>query len=260
MNPGADGVGIAAACVAGLAGSAHCLAMCGGIAGALGVRADGRADRWAPLRYNLARIASYSVAGALAGGAGGVLLQAFDVQRLSTVLRLVAGLVMLAAAARLLFGWRLLDPLESLGGRAWRRLVPAGRLASSRSAVLRSVGLGLAWGALPCAMTYSMLLLAATTASTAAGAALMLAFGIGTLPSMLGAGLLLRGAGRRWGGPGNWQRIAGALLLAFGLWTAGSAVWHARSGTMGHDHHHQHHAEAGSASGAAGAVGVETGT
>jgi hypothetical protein len=245
MNGTVEGVGVAAAFVAGLAASAHCLAMCGGIAGALSVRAGGRADRFAPLRYNLARIASYGVAGALAGAAGGVLLQAFDVQRLSLVLRVVAGLVMLAAAARLLFGWRLLDPLESLGARAWRRLVPAGRLASSRSDALRSIGLGLAWGALPCAMTYSMLLLAATTANAATGATVMLAFGAGTLPSMLGAGLVLRGAGRRLGGPGNWQRIAGALLLAFGLWTAGNAVWHARGGAVDHEHH-GHHGQAGS--------------
>lgn len=245
MNGAAEGVGIAAAVVAGLAASAHCLAMCGGIAGALSVGRDGRADRFAPLRYNLARVASYGVAGALAGAAGSVLLQAFDVQRLSIALRVVAGLVMLAAAARLLFGWRLLDPLEALGARAWRRLVPAGRLASSRSGALRSIGLGLAWGALPCAMTYSMLLLAATTASAAAGAAVMLAFGAGTLPAMLGAGLVLHGAGRRLGRIGNWQRIAGALLLAFGLWTAGNAVWHARGGAVDHQHH-RHHGQAAS--------------
>ncbi len=73
----------------------------------------------------------------------------------------------------------------------------------------------------------------------------MLAFGAGTLPSMLGAGLVLQGAGRRLVGPGNWQRIAGALLLAFGLWTAGNAVWHARGGAVDHEHH-RHHGQAGS--------------
>ena len=245
MNGTVPGVGVAAAFVAGLAASAHCLAMCGGIAGALSVRADGRADRFASLRYNLARIASYGIAGALAGTAGRVLLQTFDVQRLSIVLRVAAGLVMLAAAARLLLGWRLLDPLESLGARAWRRLVPIGRLASSRNDALRSVGLGLAWGALPCAMSYSMLLLAATTADAVAGTTVMLAFGAGTLPSMLGAGLVLQGVGRRFVGLGNGQRIAGALLLAFGLWTAGNAVWHARGGAVDHGHH-RHHGQAGS--------------
>jgi sulfite exporter TauE/SafE len=111
--------------------------------------------------------------------------------------------------------------------------------------VAGALGLGLAWGWLPCGLSYSMLLLAATTANAATGATVMLAFGAGTLPSMLGAGLVLRGAGRRLGGPDNWQRIAGVLLLAFGLWTAGNAVWHARGGAVDHEHH-GHHGQAGS--------------
>jgi sulfite exporter TauE/SafE len=148
---------------------------------------------------------------------------------------------MLAAAARLLYGWRILDPLEALGARAWRGLLPAHRLAATRSGTLRAIAFGLAWGALPCAMTYSMLLLAATSASATGGAAVMLAFGAGTLPAMLATSLLLQrgrgGAGRRAAG---WQSVAGALLLLFGLWTAGNALWHARPGVTQHEHQHLH--------------------
>ena len=34
------------------------------------------------------------------------------------------------------------------------------------------------------------------------------------------------------------RRIAGALLLAFGLWTAGSALYHAVGRGGGHEQHH----------------------
>jgi len=107
-----------------------------------------------------------------------------------------------------------------------------------------ALGLGLAWGWLPCGMTYSMLLLAATTASAATGAAVMLAFGLGTLPSMVTATLafdrIARGLSRR----ASLRAIAGALLLAFGLWTAGQALYGALGGGGhgGHGGGHGQHA------------------
>lgn len=118
---------LGAALVAGFAASGHCAAMCGGIAGALAMR-DREAAAGARLAnvlaYNLSRIASYSVAGAMAGLAGGALLHAIDVAALSVAFRVLSGLIMLAAAGRLLYGWRLLDPLEAAGSRLWRRVAP----------------------------------------------------------------------------------------------------------------------------------------
>ena len=106
----------AAALVAGLAGSGHCLAMCGGIAGALALRDGGpqatpSSRLLLALAYNVARVASYTVAGALAGLLGGALLQTVNVAPLSIAFRVLAGAIMIAAAGRLLFGWRLLDPV-----------------------------------------------------------------------------------------------------------------------------------------------------
>ena len=69
----AGSLSLGAALIAGFAGSGHCLSMCGGIAGALAMRnstAEGGGSRLAlALAYNLARVASYTLAGALAGGA-----------------------------------------------------------------------------------------------------------------------------------------------------------------------------------------------
>jgi sulfite exporter TauE/SafE len=239
-------ISLAAALVAGLAGSGHCLGMCGGIAGALAMRgqatlqpgADGAAAL-APgpapfssrltlaLAYNLSRVTSYAIAGGLAGLLGHTLLRAVDVAPLSVALRVLAGLIMVAAAGRLLFGWRLLDPLEAAGSGLWRRVMPQAGRGARRGGVGGAVGLGLAWGWLPCGLTYSMLLLAATTASVSTGALVMVAFGLGTMPAMVTATVAFDRAARALRSRASLRNVAGVLLLAFGAWTAGNAVYHA---------------------------------
>jgi hypothetical protein len=249
MTPEAGTLNLAAALVAGLAASGHCIGMCGGIAGALAMRSpQGAAGTKLALAlaYNLSRITSYAVAGALAGLLGRTLLNAVDVRPLSIAFRVVAGLIMLAAAARLLFGWRLLDPLESAGSGLWRRIAPwAGRQGRS-GGLGGAVGLGLAWGWLPCGMTYSMLLLAATTASVPMGAAVMLAFGLGTLPSMVTATVAFERMAKLLSSRATLRNVAGILLLAFGLWTAGNALWpgagHAGHGQAPQGQEHGEHA------------------
>jgi hypothetical protein len=246
LDPGALSLG--AAFVAGIAGSGHCIGMCGGIAGALAMRrpqAAFGAKLGYALAYNLSRITSYALAGALAGLLGRTLLKAVDVAPLSIAFRVVAGLIMLAAATKLLFGWRLLDPLEAAGSGLWRRVAPwAGRQGRS-GGVGGAIGLGLAWGWLPCGMTYSMLLLAATTGSVAMGAAVMLAFGLGTLPSMVTATVAFERMARALASRATLRNVAGVLLLAFGLYTAGNALRHVgQAGHGGHDGHAQQSAPA----------------
>jgi sulfite exporter TauE/SafE len=249
MSPDASSLSLGAALLAGLAASGHCIGMCGGIAGALAMRAQqsGSSSKLAMgLAYNLSRITSYAVAGALAGFLGRTLLRAVDVAPLSIALRVAAGLIMLAAAGRMLFGWRLLDPIEAAGSGLWRRIAPwAGRQGRS-GGLAGAIGLGLAWGWLPCGMTYSMLLLAATTASAATGAAVMAAFGIGTLPSMVTATVAFEKIAGTLSARATLRNVAG-LLLAFGLWTAGNAAYH---GLMPGGH--AQHAPAGAAPDAPG--------
>jgi sulfite exporter TauE/SafE len=248
MNPDPGALSVGAALVAGLAASGHCLGMCGGIAGALAMRrpqATAGSKLALALAYNLSRITSYAVAGAIAGLLGRTLLKAVDVAPLSIAFRVVAGLIMLAAATRLLFGWRLLDPLEAAGAGLWRRIAPWAGRQGRGGGIGGAVGLGLAWGWLPCGMTYSMLLLAATTASVPMGAGVMLAFGAGTLPSMVTATVAFERIARTLASRATLRNVAGALLLAFGLWTAGNALWHgAQRGSHGapaqHEGHQQH--------------------
>jgi sulfite exporter TauE/SafE len=179
-------------------------------------------------------------------------VHAIDVSALSVALRVLSGLIMVAAAGRLLFGWRLLDPLEAAGARLWRQIAPLAGAQHGRRGLRGAIGLGLAWGWLPCGMTYSMLLLAATTASAPLGAIVMLTFGAGTLPSMVTAGVAFDRMARLLSARLSLRRVAGALLLLFGLWTAGIAIHHATGAVAGHTHnlpadapaaHHHHHGE-----------------
>lgn len=247
MNVDAGSITLGAALVAGVAGSGHCLGMCGGIAGALAMR--GASGPVQPtfgsklllaLVYNVSRVASYAVAGALAGLLGRALLRAVDVAPLSIALRVVAGLVMIAAAGRLLFGWRLLDPLEAAGSKLWRRIAPGAGRGARRDGVAGAVSLGLAWGWLPCGMTYSMLLLAATTASAGMGALVMAAFGLGTLPAMVSATVAFERAARLLSTKASLRAAAGMLLLAFGAWTGGNALYSGLTRGSGHSGHAGH--------------------
>jgi hypothetical protein len=81
-----------------------------------------------------------------------------------------------------------------------------------------------------------MLLLAATTASATTGALVMAAFGIGTLPAMVTATVAFERAAGALSRRASLRTVAGALLLAFGGWTAGNALYHglAHSGHGGH--------------------------
>ena len=248
MNVDAGSITLGAALVAGLASSGHCLGMCGGIAGALAMRrtqATFGTKLGLALAYNLSRITSYTIAGALAGLLGRTLLAAADVRPLSIAFRVVAGAIMIAAAAQLLFGWRLLGPLEAAGSGLWRRIAPWAGRQGQAGGLGGAIGLGLAWGWLPCGMTYSMLLLAATTASVPLGAAVMLVFGLGTLPSMVTATVAFERMARLLSSRATLRNVAGALLLAFGLYTAGSALAKVRPQPpqveQAEHHEHMHH-------------------
>ena len=229
---------IAGALLAGLLGSVHCLGMCGGIAGAVGAGPGGspRKLSWA-LLYNAGRIASYSLAGALAGGASFALGSAINLPFWSMITRGLTGGILILIGLNIALGWRLPGLLENLGARVWTLLSPtARRLLSSRSAV-GMLGLGALWGWLPCGLTYTMLLAAAGTGQIAEGALLMMAFGLGTLPAMVAAGAAA-GSLQRFTRSRNIRRVSGALLVILGIWTAAYPLKGLVGGTRGHAQHH----------------------
>jgi hypothetical protein len=217
------------ALLVGLFGAPHCGAMCGGIAGSLtlGLPPERRAGlgRQLPyqLAYNSGRIASYTLAGAIAGALGTLVSVAAGPQWLPLVLRLLAGGLVVGMGLYVAGWWPGLAQLERVGLPVWRWLEPLGRRLFPVDSVPKAAGLGLVWGWLPCGMVYLVLIQALTTGSPGEGALLMAAFGAGTLPALLGIGLF---AG--WLGPVTsrlaWRRGAGVVLIILGLAQANLAL------------------------------------
>lgn len=220
------GGSLTTAFLVGLLGGVHCVGMCGGIVGTLtmglprAVRGHLVAQLPFQLAYNAGRVAGYTLAGALMGGLGSLLLQALPLQQAQRILYGVAALFMLAMGLYLGGWWRGLIWLERVGAPLWRRLEPLGRRLLPVSSPWQALGLGLVWAWIPCGLVYSVLIWCVSAGSAARGAALMLAFGVGTLPNLLGISFLAGAAARL--GEALWmRRSAGLLVLAFGVY----ALW-----------------------------------
>jgi sulfite exporter TauE/SafE len=179
---------LSAAFLAGLAGGVHCAAMCGPLVGIACSARSGRGEgRWLgrALGYNAGRIATYAGAGAITGaiGAGGLALRGDPVTQQALLAVMSASLLLLAAYVA---GFKpLVRGIEAAGAVAWRRIEPYSRRFLPATTPARAFGLGLVFGWLPCGMVYVMLIAALASADPLHGAAVMIAFGLGTLPNLL---------------------------------------------------------------------------
>ncbi len=186
--------GFIAVFLVGLLGGTHCVGMCGGIVSALTVQLPGSRQRVWPLHlaYNVGRISSYAVAGALLGGVGSLGLLLNDLLPIQMGLYVAANVMLLALGFYLLGVTRPLSFVEKLGQKLWHRVQPLTRRFLPARSVGQALPLGMLWGWLPCGLVYSVLATAMMSGSAGRGALTMLAFGLGTLPNLMLAGLLLR--------------------------------------------------------------------
>jgi uncharacterized protein len=206
----------------------HCVGMCGPLAVALSLSKDkteekrlGRSLVFHSL-LNLGRIASYTLVGAGIGAVGSVLVAGGQFAGIDSSLRqtmtlltgsllIWMGLVQVAPA--LLPKMPLLHPLLKDGLHGWFNTVL--RRASTVSSPFTPLLLGLTWGLIPCGFLYAAQIKAAAAGNLWGGAVTMLAFGLGTVPSMVGVGLsaTLMSADRR----GQLFRMGGWVILAIGV-------------------------------------------
>jgi sulfite exporter TauE/SafE len=180
----------------GLLGSGHCFGMCGGIAAGLGsLTVDEKSEGQVKHRFtsaflfNLGRILSYAMLGIVSAtvlaGVGKVL----NVPQWSMILRFITALMIFLIGIQFLFNWQTLASIERVGAKVWKRVLPLAVKASALPGGSGRLLLGLCWGLLPCGLVYSVILTASASGSAVSGATVMLAFGLGTMPSMLGMSL-----------------------------------------------------------------------
>jgi sulfite exporter TauE/SafE len=232
-------VTLLSALLVGLFGSAHCLGMCGGIAtlfslGASPAAASGaRPQVTMLLAYNAGRITSYTAAGVIAGALGATLAGLLEPGVARRVAMTISALLVLALGLYVGGWWSFLTHLERVGARAWRHIEPLGRKFIPVRSHGQAVALGVVGGWLPCGLVYTALAWSLASGDAWRGGALMTAFGLGTLPTLLvvgAAGSTLR----RFRDKRSVRHAAGALLMIVGF----LGLWNAAAVTGNHSHAH----------------------
>ena len=197
----------------GLFSAAHCAVMCGPIVGTLTLSQHARGSSQSGaffyvLNYNLGRLLSYSLAGAVVGFLGAP----FVIFNSHSALQYLSAIV-LALAGFYLAGWLpAMAYVEKIGVPIWRWLQPIGQKLLPVRTLRQALCLGMVWGFLPCGLVYAALAVAATIGDPLKAGLTMLAFGLGTLPAMLSAGLLtgfLSAIARS----KKWRVIAGIAII-----------------------------------------------
>ena len=206
---------IISAFLLGLLGSAHCLGMCGGLASALGMSTPHGAKNGYLLLYNVGRLLSYTLAGAIVGFFGFWLSQHLGT---ATFLRYFAAIILIMLGLYLGQWFNGLIVVERLGQKLWRLVQPLAKhlmpIRSGRNALL----VGMVWGWLPCGLVYSALIYASAQGSVTGTALVMVFFGLGTLPAMLATGLFAKQlsilVSNRWFRSGT-----GCAMIIYGVWS-----------------------------------------
>ena len=190
-----------AAALWGLAGGvSHCIGMCG-----LFVLSVAKLDEptlarrlWKQTLFHSGRLASLALLGAASGAVGSLVEFAARFARLQGALGIAFGVVLALLALGYLgvVPWlKLPEPdLFGAGGGRGRKIMA--RVMRGNHEWHQPLALGAFVGLLPCGLTYSILIGAASTAHWWAGAGVMIVFGLGTIPGLLSLGMaghLLKG-------------------------------------------------------------------
>ncbi|MCL1125982.1 sulfite exporter TauE/SafE family protein [Shewanella surugensis] len=237
--------GIVAAFIVGLMGAAHCVGMCSGLVGALSnptsgnLKLSGHNTRSAlprkmqrspfahqltfVLSYNLGRISSYTLAGALVGGSVSGLGLLFNMDAYLLFLRAIAGLMMIATGLYIAQVWAGVMQIEYVGKIVWRFVAPLANKFIPVKTPFQAMIAGLLWGWLPCGLVYSTLTWSVAANSALEGGLIMLAFGLGTLPALLSMGMAATQLSY-WVQKKTIRILSGMILIAFGIQTLYIAI------------------------------------
>ncbi len=197
----------------------HCIGMCGGIVVAytstkIRPETPWKRETISHLAYNLGRVVTYTIIGAMFGLLGQVI--AFT-PTTKGVLFFLTGILMVLAGLSLLGHFKFLNSAEiSISRQGWyadtfRRLISNPSLSSF-------FFLGMFNGIIPCGLVYSFAIFAASTASMLTGALVMATFGLATIAPLFFLAsvtkFLQRGQIRN-----SMMKLAAMLVILYGLFT-----------------------------------------
>ncbi len=175
----------------GLLGGAHCLGMCGGVVGMLtagldeSIRLNPKKTAHYHLNYNIGRILSYILMGAIFGLVGLILAQTLQISLFDNILRILSGVLMIMVGLYIGNWSSSIQILERLGAKLWSKLQPIATKFIPVTNLKSAFFVGLLWGGIPCGLVYGALSFAVLSGSMFKGMLIMLVFGLGTLPSLL---------------------------------------------------------------------------
>jgi hypothetical protein len=218
----------------------HCVGMCGplSVAFSLSQKQTFTRNIWRQIYFhsllNLGRIISYALVGAAIGTLGSVLVASGQLAGIDSNLR--RGLAIGTGIFLIWMGTVQLNPqllpkipfVHPMMQKDWQQKLNKITLdLSFQNTWLTPALLGMTWGLIPCGFLYAAQIKAAETGEAMGGALTMFAFGLGTVPSMIGIGIStsLVSVDRR----SQLFRLGGWLMLIIG----GLTLW--RTGEMSSD-------------------------
>ena len=202
----------------GLLGAGHCIGMCGGIVAALSISGEGqRGGMMFHLLYNIGRTATYSLIGFLVGWLGSAIAYSDAFREVSRVILVGSDIfiILVGLGTAGLFSFINVTKLDFPG--PIKLLTEAVTTLRRLPVGVAALPLGLMMGFLPCGFLYAMAITAAQSADPVSGAFVMLAFGLGTAPSLFLFGLAAHWLGskaRLW-----MMRGAGLMVALMGCWS-----------------------------------------
>jgi hypothetical protein len=209
----------------GLFSSMHCIGMCGSIIGTLTLSLSpeirNQKSRLFPfvLNYNLGRVTSYTLAGALTGVIEALVTMPMGEISGHRLLQLLSAAIMTGAGLYIAGWFPRFAYIEKIGLRFWKKIEPFGRKLIPVKNRTNAYLFGMVWGWLPCGLVYSALALAATAGSVSQSALTMLFFGLGTLPAVMGVGIMT-GILTRLSRMQRFKQAIGLLMIALALLAA----------------------------------------
>jgi uncharacterized protein len=219
--------------LAGLLGGLHCVGMCGGLFGALSASGD-QSVKQLRTALHVGRVLSYGVLGVVVGSLGGMTAMFEKFMPIQIGFYVFANMFLLLVSCYLL-GWsKPMARVEAWGGKLWRFISPLTRALIPLRTRERALLIGLLWGFMPCGLVYGALAMALLSRSAIEGGAMMVMFGLGTLPNLLAAGALARRIHGR-GLNAAWRIASGALVGGFGVYGLAHATQldrHIRAGLL----------------------------